>query len=104
MKLTDSHIVLLSAAAQHDEHLLPRPDRLTGKATRSLATRLIRAGLVEEVPVRHNQLHWNTDDDARAVGLRITDAGLAAIGLDEADGSGAPASVEDTGPRAARAP
>ena len=38
------------------------------------------------------------------VGLRITDAGLAAIGLDEADEAGAPASTEDTGPRPARAP
>ena len=106
MKLTDSLLVLLSAAAQHDARLLPRPDRLTSKATRSLETRLIQAGLVEEVPVRHDQLHWNADDDARPVGLRITDAGLAAIGLDEADESGAPASIEDPGrtPPGLRAP
>ncbi len=104
MKLTDSHLVLLSAAAQHDARLMPRPDRLTGKATRSLVIRLIRAGLVEEVPVRHDQPHWNADDDARPVGLRITDAGLAAIGLDAADEAGAPASIEDTGSRPARAP
>ena len=82
MKLTDTHLVLLSAAAQHEERLLPRPDRLTGKATRSLATRLIRAGLAEEVSVQHDQPHWDADDDARPVGLRITGAGLAAIGLD----------------------
>ena len=104
MKLTNSLLVLLSAAAQHDARLMPRPDRLTGKATRSLATRLIRAGLVEEVPVRHDQPHWDADADARPVGLRITGAGLAAIGLDAADEPSAPASTEDTGPRPARAP
>ncbi len=58
MKLTDTHLVLLSAAAQHQEHLLTRPDHINGQAAHNLTGKLIRAGLVEEVPVRPDQPHW----------------------------------------------
>ena len=37
MTLTDTHLVLLSAAAQHADRLLVRPDALTDKAAQTLA-------------------------------------------------------------------
>ena len=84
MKLTDTHLVLLSAAARHQDHLLPRPDHIRGRAADALATKLVRFGLVEEVTVRSGQPHWR-EDDSTLFGLRITSEGLAAIGVNEGD-------------------
>ena len=89
MKLTDSHLVLLSAAAQDEAHLLPRPDRIADKAVHALAARLVRAGLAAEIPVRPDQPHWRAGDDT-LVGLRITQVGLAAIGVSEGDDLSSP--------------
>jgi Protein of unknown function (DUF3489) len=102
MKLTDTHLVLLSAAAQDEAHLLPRPDHLRGTAADALATKLIRAGLVEEVTTRSGQPHWRLEDDA-TVGLRITPTGLAAIGL-VADEPSAPTLDREPDPQAGHAP
>ena len=104
MKLNDTHLVLLSAAAQHQNRLLPRPDHLGDRAAQSLATKLMRAGLVDEVTVLSGQPHWHADDEARRVGLRITAQGLAAIGLDEADERCAPKPERQAEPEATRAP
>jgi len=82
MKLTDTHLMLLGTAAQHEERLLPRPDRFGGKAAQTLATKLVRAGLAEEVSLRPDQPHWRMDDESRPVGLRITGAGFSALGLE----------------------
>jgi hypothetical protein len=95
MKLTDTHLVLLSAAAQHQDHLLPRPDHISDKAAQTLATKLIQAGLVQEVTVRSGQPHWRVQDDA-SLGLQITSEGLAALGLDEPSEISAPAPDQET--------
>src|SRR5215217_7454173 len=86
MKLSDTHLVLLSAAAQRQDRLLSRPDHIRGRAADALAAKLIRAGLVEEVTVRCGQPHWR-EDNSTLFGLRITSEGLAAIGVDEGDPS-----------------
>jgi len=83
MKLTDTHLVLLSAAAQHPHKLLVRPENLAGSAARKVAAKLIRAGLVEEVTVKPDQPHWLMNDGDDPVGLRITPAGLSAIGIED---------------------
>jgi Protein of unknown function (DUF3489) len=89
MKLTDTHLVLLSAAAQHADKLLVRPDAMTDSAARKLAAKLLRAGLVEQVTAGPDQPHWLMDDDG-PVDIRITAAGLAAIGItDEPAGAAA---------------
>jgi hypothetical protein len=103
MKLTDTHLVLLSAAVQSEARLLPRPDRIRDKAAHALATRFLRAGLAEEVPVRSDQPHWRADDDA-LVGLRITREGLAAIGVSEDHEPSAPPPESEMEPRPSRAP
>jgi hypothetical protein len=103
MKLTDTHLILLSAAARDEAHLLPRPDRIACNAAQALAGKLIRAGLVQWVPVRSGQPHWRVENEA-PVGLQITCAGLAALGLDEPAEVSAPALGRDTRPQPARAP
>ena len=82
MKLTDTHLVLLSAAAQHADGLLTRPEAMTDKAAQALARKLARAGLAEAVTLTPDQPSWREDDENRPVGLRITAAGLSALGLD----------------------
>jgi hypothetical protein len=99
MKLTDTHLVLLSAAAQHADRLLVRPDAMTDSAARKLAVRLLRAGLVEQVTAGSYPPHWLMDDGG-PVDIRITAAGLSAIGIaDEPAGAAAeqPQPVLDPG-------
>jgi hypothetical protein len=84
--LTDTQLVLLSRASQRDDGLLVPLDTLRGGAARTVASKLIIAELVAEVPVGRADPHWFRDEGAgRWVGLKVTTAGLRAIGL-EAEG------------------
>ena len=82
-RLTDTQLVILTAAAGRDDrHLLPVPEtiRARGNAlTRSLQA-LIDRGLAKEVRVGRDQPEWRSADDGRRIGLKITKAGMAAIG------------------------
>jgi len=49
IKLSDTQLVMLSAAAQRDDRCLTLPEKLKGAAAHKVATKLIAAGLVEEV-------------------------------------------------------
>ena len=87
-RLTDTQLVILTAAAGRDgQHLLPVPEtiRARGNAlTRSLQA-LIDRGLAKEVRVGRDQPEWRTDGDGRRIGLKITKAGMAAIGVGQGD-------------------
>ncbi|UDL93139.1 DUF3489 domain-containing protein [Lichenihabitans sp. PAMC28606] len=83
MTLSDTQLVLLSAAAQRDNHLLVCPERLSGSALERLVTRLTSSGLAEHVAVKPDQPRWPVTEVGEAVGLRITAAGLAALGIAE---------------------
>ncbi len=85
MALTDTQLVLLSAAAQHEEHLVPPPATPKGRAVQNALPSLIRRGLVKEQLVSAQQPHWRTDEAGQLIGLRITAAGLAALGLDPSE-------------------
>jgi hypothetical protein len=82
MTLTDAQLVLLSAAAQREDHLLSRPETMKGRAAEIAFTALLRKGLAEEALVTPDQPHWRMNEESRPVGLRITSVGLAALGLD----------------------
>ncbi len=99
MALTDTHLVLLSAA-QRTDGLLVRPEAMTDKAAQALARKLMRVGFVEEVTLSPDQPPWREDDEIRPVGLRITAAGLSTLGL-EADQTSTP---EHPTPAAAQQP
>jgi hypothetical protein len=68
----------LEAAARHEDHLVLPPVELSASARRRAMTRLVRAGVAEEVQVHDHALGWREDGQA-SVGLRITDAGVAAV-------------------------
>ena len=81
-KLTDTQLVLLSAAAQRQDGVI----ELTGKpkpaVARNALITLLTEGLVEEVPAGSTLPVWRRDDDQGALALRITARGLTALGVE----------------------
>ncbi len=83
-KLTDTQLVILSAAAQrHDSAILPLPKSL--KVPKAAATTvlksLLKKGLVAERPAAADEPHWRKSKDGGRLMLVITDTGLQAIGV-----------------------
>jgi hypothetical protein len=85
LPLTDTQLMLLSAASRRDDHLITLPDTLRGGAAKAVVTKLLAHSFVEEVPVSRGKPAWSHGPDGQALGLMLTDAGLQAIGL-EPDG------------------
>src|SRR5829696_5656896 len=86
-KLTDTQLAILSSAAQRYDHGLVLPERLNGQAARNTVERLISRGLVEEIRATGELPVWRHDDQG-PIALRITGAGLVAIGIEpEAEGT-----------------
>jgi len=84
-KLSDTQSVILSAASQRTDRIaLPLPKSLKGGAAQKVVNALIDKGLLEEVKANRklNDPVWRETEDARAVTLVVTDAGLAAIGIE----------------------
>lgn len=84
MPLSETQSILLSAASQRDDLLVPLPDTLKGGAARKVADGLLNRGLAEEIIVSRSSPFWR-EEDGEPVGLRITPEGLAAIGLAESE-------------------
>ncbi len=82
MSLTDTQLVLLSAARQREDHLVTLPPNLKGGAAKKVVEKLLSLALVKEVPVKRDQPTWRTDENERAIGLKITGAGLKALGIE----------------------
>ena len=93
-KLSDTQVVILSAAAQRpDGNLLPLPGSLRGGAASKVVGALLTRGLIREHVVDSPRKAdpalktvWRNQEDARGVLLFITDAGLEAIGVEQAEG------------------
>ena len=104
-KLSDTQLLILSAAARRDDrNVLPLPGSLRGGAASKVVGALISRGLIAECATDSmtkadpalNRV-WRNDGEGRAILLRITDAGLAAIGVETEDGPDS----GDTGPEGA---
>jgi uncharacterized protein DUF3489 len=91
VKLTDTQLILLSAASQRDDRALERPTNLTGGAAAKVVARLLTEGLVDEIPSRGALPVWQRDEDGARC-LRITRKGLGAIGAEDEAAGGATAS------------
>ncbi len=84
-KLTDTQLVILSAAARRqDRAVLPLPKSL--KVPKAAATTvlnsLLKKGLVAERPAAVNEPHWRKSKDGGRRALVITEDGLQAIGVE----------------------
>jgi len=78
-RLTDTQLVILSAASQREDRGVELPENVQGKTTGKVVAKLIRAGLLEEVEASGSLPVWRRDDGSGAIALRITSAGLAPI-------------------------
>jgi hypothetical protein len=85
MSLTDTQLVLLSSASQREDHLATLPTNLKGGAAKKVINKLQSLGLVVKVPVKRHQPTWRTDENERALGLKITRAGLKALGRESSE-------------------
>jgi hypothetical protein len=88
IKLSDTQLVMLSAAAQRDDRCLTLPEKLKGSAAHKVATKLIAAGLVEEVKAKAGMPAWRRDEDGQSYALRLTGAGAKAIAVNPDDDAG----------------
>ncbi len=81
MKLSDTHLILLSNAARRDDGTVELPPDIEAVAAQKLVSKLAGAGLIEEIPSHGSLPVWRRLDDV-SFSLRITEAGLKAIGID----------------------
>ena len=89
MKLSDTQRAILTAAAEHPEHLAYPPERLPAGARQKVAQALLKNDLVIGVhrPAYDAIAKWTVDGDEML--LKITDDGLRAIGIDPNAGDAA---------------
>jgi hypothetical protein len=86
-KLDDTQLVILSAAAQRADRValpLPRSLNLDSDAADAVLDRLRKQKLLAVQPAARDAATWREEKDGRRLTLVITDAGLRAIGDDEA--------------------
>jgi DNA-binding MarR family transcriptional regulator len=96
-KLSDTQAVILSAASQRDDGaVLPLPEtlKIKGGAVDKVLGSLKAKGLID---------HWGSPRGDNPPPLRITRAGLQAIGVETEDDAAEPATPGDTGATSADA-
>ena len=67
IKLTDTQLVLLGAAAQRRDLCLVAPPTFKGATAQKVASKLISAGFVEEVKAKASDPIWRRDEEFRGV-------------------------------------
>jgi Protein of unknown function (DUF3489) len=98
IKLTDTQIAMLSAAAQRDDRCLLAPQILKGSAARKVAAKLIDGGLAKEIKAKPGAPVWRRDEQGGlSYALKLTAAGARAIAID--DNSASDATREGTDQR-----
>jgi DNA-binding MarR family transcriptional regulator len=82
--LTDTHLVILSTAAQRDDgsvQPLPKSLKSTGGAIASILKSLLKKGLLAEQPATRDAAAWRETPNGERLMLVITDAGRQAVGV-----------------------
>lgn len=82
IKLTDTQLVLLGAAAQRKDLCLVAPPTLKGATAQKVASKLISLGFIKEVKAKASDPIWRRDEGA-SYALKLTAAGAKAIAVDE---------------------
>jgi hypothetical protein len=84
IKLTDTQLIILSAAARREDRCLVAPPKLKGGAAQKFAAKLLAARLVREIKARPGMPAWRRDEAAgRFYSLKLTAAGLNAIAAED---------------------
>ncbi len=84
IKLSDTQLIVLSAAAQREDRCLVAPKTLRGGAAQKFAQKLLAAGLAKEIKAKPGAPVWRRDEEAaQSYSLKLTSAGLKAIAIEE---------------------
>jgi hypothetical protein len=83
VKLTDAHLVMLSAAAQRKDRCLTAPDKMKGAILAKVSAKLVKVGLVREGRAKAGAPVWRRDNAGQSYLLKLTAAGLKAIAVDD---------------------
>src|ERR1700722_10619457 len=88
IKLTNTQIAMLSAAAQRDDRCFIAPRNLKGGAAQKVAAKLIAGGLAKEINAKPGAPVWRQDQQAgQSFALKLTAAGLRAIPIEDPSAS-----------------
>jgi len=79
MALSDTQLLILSAASQRTDHAVILPANLKGGAAKKVVDRLLKQNLLQELRAKDDMPAWRRGDDNRPYALRITEGGLKAI-------------------------
>jgi hypothetical protein len=79
IKLTDTQLAMLTAAARRDDRCLVLTKNLKGSAAQKVFAKLSAGGLVKEIIAKAGMPVWRRDEEAgRSYSLKLTAAGLKA--------------------------
>jgi hypothetical protein len=84
IKLTDTQLVLLGAAAQRKDLCLVAPPTLKGDTAHKVASKLISAGLAKEVKAKASDPIWRRDEESGGAVTR-TKFGRLKVGDPDSD-------------------
>jgi Protein of unknown function (DUF3489) len=82
-KLTDTQLIVLSAAAARDDGGAVVPAKMNRAAASKIGASLVTRKVMREVRTKPGMPVWRHDEDGRAISLIITRAGRDAIGVEE---------------------
>jgi Protein of unknown function (DUF3489) len=83
MKLSDTQLLILSAASQRTDHAAVLPANLKGSAAKKVVDRLLDERLLQELRAKDDMPVWRRGDDNRPYSLQITKTGLRAIEVED---------------------
>ncbi len=81
MKISNTQLMILSAASQREDHAVVLPPSLKGSAAKKVVEKLVNEALLQELAAKDGMPVWRRGDDNRPYSLRITKAGLRAIAV-----------------------
>jgi hypothetical protein len=87
MALSDTQLLILTAASQRADHAAILPANLKGSAAKKVVDRLLKQKLLQELSAKDDMPVWRRGDDNRPYALRITGGGLKAIKTGAVDGA-----------------
>ena len=82
-KLTDSQLIVLSAAAARDDGSAVAPQEMRRAAASKVGSSLVARKLMREVRAKTGMPVWRADERGRRLSLIMTKAGRDAIGVEE---------------------
>jgi hypothetical protein len=94
-KLTDTQLIVLSAAAARDDGIAVVPPKMNRSAASKVGAGLVSRKLIREVRSKPGMAVWRQGEDGRPISLIVTRAGRDAIEVEEDALAGAQRSTNE---------